>query len=242
MASTGVIAELLDDENETVKAQALGHPNAPQIALEKAANDSNPSFRSAVARNQSTPIKLLERLADDPVLDVRVALLENRNLTLGLLRKIEEDVDDIAKYFPALINAARSASSSPEDLVWTVQHSFLIAGFVALANDNYPPKLHASDKDRLRAQILNRDEPSISAAPVGSQRNISIALISLGLLPKVPEQKWLTKAVKSKDWLVRSAVSLSGVAKHIHFDLLTKDSDARVRAIARELPTWGKLA
>ena len=237
MASTEVIAALLDDENETVREQGLGHSNAPQHALEKAVNDSDPRVRSAVARNQSSPIELLERLAEDPVLDVRVALLENRNLTLGLLRKFEEDVDDIAKYFPALINAARSASSSPEDLVRTVQHSFIIARFVALANDNYPPQLHAGDKARLRALILDRDEPGISAAPVGSESNLRIALIALGLLPKIPEQKWLTKAVKSKDWLVRLAVSLSGIAKQNHFDLLAKDSDARVRAIAREQPT-----
>jgi len=182
MASTEVIAALLDDENETVRGQALGHPNAPQLALEKAVNDSDPSFRSAVARNQSSPIKLLERLAEDPVLAVRVALLENRNLTLGLLRKFEDDVDDIAKYFPALINAARSASSSPEDLVWTVQHSFLIGRFVALANDNYPPQLHAGDKAKLRALILDRDELGISAAPVGSESNLRIALIASGWL------------------------------------------------------------
>lgn len=242
MASTEVIAALLNDENETVSAQALGHPNAPQLALEKAVNDSDPSFRSAVARNQSSPIKLLERLAEDPVLDVRVALLENRSLTLGLLRKFEEDVDDIAKYFPALINAARSDSSSPEDLVWTGQHSFLIARFVALANNNYPPQLRAGDKAKLRALIIDRDKPGISAAPVGSESNLRIALIALGLLPKLPEQKWLAKAVKSKDWLVRLAVSLSGVAKQNHFDLLANDSDARVRAIAREQPNWGNLA
>lgn len=242
MAPTEVIGALLEDENETVKAQGLGHPNAPQLALEKAVYDSNPSFRSAVARNQSSPIKLLEKLAEDPVLDVRVALLENRNLTLGLLRKVEEDVDDIAKYFPALINAARTGSSSPEDLMWTGQNSFSIARCVALANDNYPPQLRDGDKAKLRALILERDEPGISPAPVGSESNLRIALIALGLLPKHPEQKWLTKAVKSKDWLVRLSVSLSGIAKPNHFNLLAKDSDARVRAITREQPNWGKLA
>ena len=233
MASTEVVAALLDDENETVRAQALGHPNVPQIALEKAVNDSDPSFRSAVARNQNSPIKLLEKLAEDPVLEVRIALLENRNLSLSSLRKLEQDVDDIAKYFPALVNAARSASSSPEDLVWTGQRSFLIARFVALANDNYPPQLRAGDKAKLRKLILERDEPGIGVASVGSESNLRIALTVLGLLPKLPEQKWLTKAVKSKDWLVRLAVSLSGIAKQNHFDLLAKDSDARVRAIAR---------
>lgn len=242
MASTEVIAALLEDENETVRAQGLGHPNAPQLALENAVNDSDPSFRSAVARNQSSPIELLERLTEDPVLNVRVALLENRNLTLGLLHKVEEDVDDMAKYFPALINAARSDSSSPEDLVWIGQHSFLIVRFVALANKNYPPQLRAGEKAKLQALILDRDEPGISAAPVGLESNLRVALAALGLLPKLPEQKWLAKAVKSKDFLVRLAVSLSGIAKQNHFDLLAKDSDARVRAIAREQPNWGNLA
>lgn len=232
-ASTEILALLVDDQDVNVQEKALAHRNTPLIALERAAEDKNPSFRRAVAINPSAPVRLLEGLAADSDADVRADLRWNPCLPLRIVDRITPDLDDIEKYFPALVNAARSASTSPEELRRLGRESFLIVRFVALANPCYPERARDADRASLHQEVLNNaDALPLPMATAGSEPELRRALHALNLLPAKPDAKWAAKAAKSKDWLARCAVPLSGVPQNSLLQLLVDDPVDVVKQLA----------
>jgi predicted DNA-binding WGR domain protein len=238
-----IVEMLVADQNETVLQEALAHPHAPGPALERAAHAKDPKLRMAVARNPSTPEALLEQLAGDPEQEVRTSrsggLLKNPSLPLRFLDKLAPEVVDTAsylpaltEYFPALVNAARSASTSPAELQRLGRESFYIVRFVALANPRYPGQSRDADRAALHHEILNKDHPSPPSATAPSVPELLIALSSLDLLPPRPDAKWAARAAKSKDWLERIAVPLSGAGQPSLLQLLVDDPVELVRQLA----------
>ncbi len=232
-APADILTLLVDDQDDAVKAGALAHHNAPLAALERATKEKDPRFRRAVAVNPSGPLRLLEELAADPDPAVRLDLLGNPCLPLRLLDRLTSEVDGMETYFPALVNAARSPRTGTEELQRLGRESFLIVRFVALANPRYPGKASDADRVSLHQEMLNNvDALSPPMATAGSEPEFRRALHALDLLPAKPDAKWAAKAAKSKDWLARFAVPLSGVPQTSLLQLLIDDPVEVVRQLA----------
>lgn len=231
-APAEILALLADDQDDNVKEGALAHRNAPLSAIERAAKDKDPRFRRAVATNPSAPAHLLEDLASDPDPAVRLDLLRNPCLPRRLLDRLTPDVDSMEKYFPALVNAARSPWTRVEELQRLAHESFLIVRFVALANPRYPESAREADRAALHEEVLSGTDALPPTAAAASEPELRRALQALELLPEKPDAKWAAKAAKSKDWLARFAVPLSGVAQPSLLQLLIEDPVDVVRQLA----------
>ena len=136
------------------------------------------------------------------------------------------------EYFPALVNAARSTSTRPEELRRLGRESFLIVRFVALTNSRYPEQSRESDRAELHREMLGGVDALTPTEAAGSEPELRRALHALDLLPMKPDAKWTAKAAKSKDWLARFAVPFSGFAQPSLLQLLIHDSVDVVRQLA----------
>ena len=231
-APADVIETLADDPDDWCNENAVAHPSVPLKVLANSVKSKSPLLRRAVARNPSTPSDLLDALSNDPDRDVRLTLLENRNLPIKLLKSLATEIDDPAKYFPALLNVARSPLTEPGDLQHLGRESFYIVRFAALANDRYPARSGEADRGKLQRDILSQSEGLPPLSRGISEPELLMALTALDMVPTRPDAKWAAKSAKSKDWLTRLAAILSGVAPPSLLQQLVDDPVDVVRQLA----------
>lgn len=102
----GVLAVLVDDPDDTVRAEAAANRNTPAAVLETCARSDDTWVRAAVARNPATSRQLLDRLFDDPSIVVRHTYANLRRARprhlVELTRDTHDDVRRAAIYNPAL--------------------------------------------------------------------------------------------------------------------------------------------
>jgi hypothetical protein len=234
-----VLGALARDSDASVRQSVAANTSTPVSVLESLARDSNAWVRLSVAENTSTPVSVLEALARDSDASVRQSVAANTSTPVAVLEVLAKDKVERVRRL-----VARNPLAPVSLLVSLVEDTSLeIRAAVSL---NQP------DRADLRERFLNwwlarlqrsieREigvrrggvaEPRISVLPVDLLR----ALDQLGLVSPDDDNKTLTKASRSKDWLTRLGVALHPSATEGILKLLRQDCDpdvARAAAISR---------
>jgi hypothetical protein len=232
----GVLVSLTIDEAPSVRMSAIETSlDLPEAMLKKLAVDSNRQIRRAVARKPSMPVVTLSVMARDDDEDIRRAVSRNIAASHEILEMLSGDENELVRCAvaenpntPATLLATLGVQGTEE-----VRHA-------AARNLNAPPELRGRYinlwVDRLNRAIRRevcvregrRPEPQRQVASDDLLR----ALQWLGLLWADDDNKALTKASRSKDWLVRLGVALHPGASDGILKLLSNDSDRDVARAA----------
>jgi len=177
--------------------------------LEILSKDLDNNVRLGVAKNTSTPIQVLQTLSNDLEIDVRIAVAGNQKTPIDVLLALAED--------PAwqLQDAVAFNSSAPSKVRNEYIEKWLIRIERAISIEI----------------ILKEGHPSTARVPI-TPAAILRALGWLGYFSKDNDNKSLTKASRSKDWLIRLGAALHPHATKGIIDLLAHDSDKDVNIAA----------
>jgi hypothetical protein len=200
-------------KDRDVRKAIAGNSSTPVHVLGALARDSDASVRQSVAANTSTPVAVLEVLAKDKVERVRRLVARNPLAPVSLLVSLVEDTSLEIRAAVSL-NQPDRADLRERFLNWWLA------------------RLQRSIEREIGVRRGGVAEPRISVLPVDLLR----ALDQLGLVSPDDDNKTLTKASRSKDWLTRLGVALHPSATEGILKLLRQDCDpdvARAAAISR---------
>jgi hypothetical protein len=177
--------------------------------LEKLAQDIDAGIRASVAGHPSLAVTALEKLATDDEVAVRAAVALNPKTPIKVLQSLSVD-----PFLGVRWCVAGHAAQQPD-----FRDRFVNWWFDRLQR--------ALDREsRVRAgevpEAVNRIQPV----------DILRALHRLGLVPPTDDNKALTQASRSKDWLTRLGVALHPGASEGILKILRKDADPDVARAA----------
>ena len=259
------LAILAKDDDTAVRERVAKHPSAPLAVLNSLSKDTEYSVRSCVAERPALPIELLELLAEDDISEVRWKVACNLSTPASLLERLSNDSDRSVRCAVASNPLApeplleRLSNDSDRSVRFAVARNPLAPEplLVFLASDTdwdlqavvaLNPQASAdlrdtylqSWADRLK-RALQREtstrkgrspSPQIPILPDDLVR----ATTWLGLIEPEPDNKALTKASRSIDWLTRLGVALNRSVTEGILKVLRQDSDPDVaRAAAANL-------
>jgi 3-methyladenine DNA glycosylase AlkC len=237
-----ILEALANDEASDVRRAVARNPNTPVALLEALARDESAYVRESVAQNPGTPWqlreKLLEALAKDKDWHVRWAVASNPNAPAPVLEALAKDKDSSARASALSRFVRESVARNPNTPA---------AVLAALANDEASdvresvaqnPNTPAAVLEALReeeARLFSEAFSMLSprGKPVLPEASICRWLQQLTDFPATPDNKALTKASRSKNWLIRLGVALHPQASRAMLELLSADTDADVAAAAR---------
>jgi hypothetical protein len=235
------LAILAKDNDTAVRERVAKHPSAPVAVLKPLSKDTEYSVRSRVAERPVLPIELLEVLAEDDSSVVRSEVACNLSTPTSLLERLSNDSNSSVRC------AVASNPLAPEPLLvflasdteWEVQ---AVVALNPQASADLRDTYLQSWADRLK-RALQREtsiregrspSPQIPILPDDLVR----ATTWLGLIDPEPDNKALTKASRSKDWLTRLSVAFNPSVTEGILKVLRQDSDSDVaRAAAANLST-----
>jgi hypothetical protein len=208
-----VLEALVVDSDADVRMAVARNAATPSPLLDVLAKDSDWRVRSDVAHNTLTPFPTLDALANDSVNSVRTAVAGNPSAPRPLLESLagDEDID--------VRRALAFNRSSPSEILdqyiqgWVTRLKRAIEREVCIRNGQLP-------------------QPQVPVLPGDLLRGLDW----LGLVSAEADNKALTKASRSKDWLTRLGAALHPSATKGILELLSKDSDpdvARAAAMPR---------
>ena len=191
------------------------NPNTPvplsEILLEVLAQDKDEYVRRHAARNPNIPVALFEILAKDKDEDVRGNVACNPNIPVALLKNLVR-----AKKAVGIGEYVRDKIAANLNMPRALME--------ALAMDKAP-----AFKQKEVKKLLGEDE--LTGLPDAS---ILHWITSLTDCPALIDNKSLTKASRSKEWLVRLAAVLHPDVTQGILELLINDTDEDVSAGATE--------
>ena len=232
---------LAKDKNERVRANVAIHPNTSLVLLDVLAKDKGKWVRSGVAENPNTPVPLseilLEVLAQDKDEYVRRHAARNPNIPVALFEILAKDKDEDVRGNVAcnpnipvallknLVRAKKAVGIGEyvRDKI-AANLNMPRALMEALAMDKAP-----AFKQKEVKKLLGEDE--LTGLPDAS---ILHWITSLTDCPALIDNKSLTKASRSKEWLVRLAAVLHPDVTQGILELLINDTDEDVSAGATE--------
>ncbi len=208
-APVSLLRLLAHDSDMWIRDSVAINPTTPAALLEELSKDTTKYIRVSVAKNASTPLTVLEVLAIDQESDVRAGVARNANTPIPVLQGLAEDQSLVVR-----CHVARHGALQPD-----FRDRFINWWLTRLQR-----ALH--QESRLRAgqtpDSIARVEP----------KDILRALHQLGLISPTNDNKMLTQASRSKDWLTRLGAALHPGTSEGILKLLRKDADSDVAKIA----------
>jgi hypothetical protein len=213
-----------------------GNPSTPAAVLESLSCDTSPGIRSGVAESLSAPTAVLARLAGDLESAVRGSVARNPSTPADVLERLSKDTDSSVR------GAVATNPSSTETVLSVLagdsdwQVPMLVALNPSVSVDLRERYLQAwADRIQraLQREISIRESGASSSQVSILPADLVRATTWLGLIDPDPDNKALTKASRSKDWLARLSVALHPQSTEGILRLLAKDADADVAAAAR---------
>ena len=242
-----LLEALSTDKEDHVRASVAENSSAP-VSLLKALTTDKVEIRSRVACNPTTSVALLEALAKDPSSRVRVQVAKSpqapTNLVIKLLSSLAQSPSSEVRYVTA------QHPQTPEFVLEALAKDEDDSVRAQVARNRNTPgsvlETLSGDVDSFVSDAANRNPAPINAridevslllrprAP-GSLPESSLLwwIRRLTDLPVTADYKRLTKASRSKEWLLRFGVALHPGATDTTLKLLSADSNADVAGAAR---------
>lgn len=223
------------DREASVRAAVACNPATPSPVLEALSRDEDVDVRRAIARNSSTPPKVLEKLAEDADQKVRGWVALHLSTPVAVLESMARSPDMLIR-----ATAARNASMPvpmltelAEDGAWQVQTS-------AVSNPAIPKDVRDRHyrcwvtriQEAVKRAVIAREGAAAPQTPI-SPADLLRALDWLGIIKPADDNKALTKASRSTDWLVRLGVALHPAVSEGILKVLRQDTDPDVVRGAR---------
>jgi hypothetical protein len=235
-------AKVVKSKLSEQRAFAAGVPGCPIELVRRFANDGSYPVRVAVIRNPSCPPEIVDFLSDESHEFVQEAV-EERRMAAAILRELLERDD------------------YPEESIW-VTHPLVVSVALdrltlPLPDPNSPscsaaerllivvhPAFPADKREGLINEVASITSAWLDETPWSadterwSPDDFVLPLGVLGLLPDDGDGKVISKAARSRDWLMRAAVTFSpSVTPHV-LRLLFDDAHEVVKWLAaRRLAT-----
>jgi hypothetical protein len=206
---TALLEALAKDSDVSVRAGLARNPSTATSVLDSFAKDSSEWVRVNVAANPSTPASVLEALADNPDHSVRIAVAGNPAVPASALERLAKSSD------VELLRSIAANTSSTKEFRDRYAEGWAMRLVRAIQRESC---IHES----------NPPEPQVPLLPVDLLRGLEW----LGLLYRDEDNKSLTKASRSMDWLTRLGVALHPSATEGILKLLRMDCDADVARAA----------
>jgi hypothetical protein len=173
--------------------------------------------RARIAQNPNAPISVLEALAKDENSNIRVAVADNPSVPLSVLAALAKDENDIVR---SKVAVSRSASRSVVENLHPERESS--SGTASRSSPMMMPHIGEA------LLLLDPRDPGLLP-----ESSLLWWINTLTDVPVTTEYKTLTKASRSKEWLLRFGVALHPGATDTTLKLLSVDSDADVAGAAR---------
>ena len=238
--AASVLESLSLDPESAVRRGVASNPQTPLKVLEKLSEDSDRWVRHEVARNPSTPMAVRQRLFDalarDDAWNLRCDMAESASTPPDTLESLAMDEDVSVRIGVAANRATPSAtlvalSADPEEQVRRA----------AATNPSAPAEVRHGFMDgwvnrmitAVRRELNAKEGEAPGVASSLKDADVVLALTWAGCIEASPDNKALTKASRSKDWLARLAVALHPQSTTAQIKLLSQDADADVAESAR---------
>jgi Ni,Fe-hydrogenase III small subunit len=232
-APVQVLEAFSKDLSKPVRERVAGNPSTPMSLLESLAKDAESAVRKAVAGNPSTPVSVLEVLAEDSSYGVQKAVAGNPTAPTTILEKLASDPDE--QHHLELARNPSTPVSVLEALAKNWERGVRTEAALNLAARLSPQHWAARLKWAIQREVCFLEskplEPQVPLLPADLLRGLDF----LGLVFPDDDNKSLTKASRSRDWLTRLGAALHPSATEGILKLLRNDSDADV-ARAAQLP------
>ena len=231
-----VLVDLSKDSDDGVRFVVAKNPSTPVAVLEDLCKDSKAIVRLGVGKNTGTPESVLEVLAKDSEMDVRRVVSENSSAPILVLEALSKDSHfEVRRGVAANTSAPDHVLSSlASDRAWQVR-SAVASNPVASVDTRDQSLRHwviRLQRASLREKSIREGRAPSPQVPI-SPADLVRALNWLECIPSDADNKALTKASRSKDWLTRFGVALHPSATEGMLKLLIHDSDPDVAAAAR---------
>lgn len=207
-APASVLQYLSLDKESDIREMVAANPSTERKILEELANDVDKNVRRFVASNVNSPASVLSTLSSDLDYSVRSAVASNPSSDLATLEALQKD----QKKWIGVLARENLFQKRNE---WKESPSLGLK-LVLRAMDN-------------QGCINEADTSDFSSVMVN---NLFRALEWLGCVADWYDNKALTKASRSKDWLTRLGVALHPAATEGILKLLRKDTDPDVASAA----------
>lgn len=258
--SAAVLEALSIDSEYAVRAAVAKNSATPDAVLDRMSKDSEVSVRRGVAQNPSSSATLLQALFLDSSPDVRWGVILNRSAPSTVWNDLTEELvacgwiasSKAAEDLQAPVALLDALSRHPDVLLRAkVAQNVSVSG-QTLANLTKDPnawvrrlaKLNPAGPDFVdncvfklqkalwRAANSRLGTTNFQQQPITRERFL-YGLDWLECLPMDADDQLLSKAARSKDWLVRFGAALHPGATKGILKLLREDVDADVAAVAR---------
>lgn len=257
-----LLADFAIHPDSELRADAAGNPTITRASLQILSVDRGAGVRAAVARNPATPSSILEILSQDEHVDVRRAIAGNSSTPPEVLEKLADDADQEVRGWVALnpstplavlesmamdsdmlIRAAAARNSSMPlqtlvelagDVTWQVR-------WKAVSNQSIPTDVRdryfrcwvTRVQEAIKRAVIAREGAAAEPQTPVSPAELLRALGWLGMITPGDDNKALTKASRSTDWLVRLGVALHPSVSEGILKILRQDKDPDVARGAR---------
>jgi len=234
-----VLEELAKDEDIGVRSSVAENPSTPAAVLKVLAQDKDIGVRSSVAKNPSAPVSLLDALSKDLSSAVRIAVAINPHVSVDvrvvLLTGLATDSDFRVRAFvahnPETLPSVLQGLAGDETLVVRCLVARRCAEQPSLLNPFEAWWLARLQRSLDRESRLRLGEVTEPVAHPQAE-DLLRALYRLGLITPTDDNKTLTRASRSKDWLTRLGATLHPRVSEGILKLLRKDADPDVAIAA----------
>lgn len=216
-----VLKELANDQDDGVRRNVAGNPSTPFQALEWLAEDADGWIRKKVASNPSAHFSVLEALSKDRDAEVRCGVAGNSKTSSHVLAVLAKDKDENVRK-----NVAENPNVSQQ----------ILEGLTSISAREHEARamfaLNIVKRITLREICKRQGKPVDQLTAVTSEALLR-ALGWLGYFSPSVDIKSLTKASRSKDWLVRLGLALHPDATEDMLKILEQDADICVARAAQ---------
>jgi 3-methyladenine DNA glycosylase AlkC len=207
-----VLEAMSKDADQRVLAWVANNPSTPRTSMKALSRSPNPISPLSLAEDAATPAAVLRELAVDRDKEVRLAVASNPGTPSDLLAVLADDADSDIRRLAAL-----NPFTPPAQI-----EKYLSNWVSAIRTAIHRERVDAPKGSGVRAFTVGLFD-------------LTRGLEWLSLFDYQPDNKALTKASRSKDWLTRLAAALHPKATEGILGLLAQDTDSDV-ACAAMLP------
>jgi Ni,Fe-hydrogenase III small subunit len=260
-ASDAVLTSLAVDPDDSIQAQVACNPSSPNAVLMSLARSAVKDVRKEVAGNPSTPASVLTSLSADSANDVREQVAANSSTPVTVLESLSMDSADTVRERVAsnpstpmsvlkeLANdewIRRNVVGNPSTPTfvlealrkhWDVRSEAALNIAARLSQGYWAKRVKNAIKRELSVTAQESCEPEVPLLTDDLLRGLEW----LWLVSPEDDNKSLTKASRSTDWLTRLGVALHPSASEGILKLLRKDSDPDVARAAHRPPDIGDI-
>ncbi len=238
-----VLDTLARGQNAKVRRALATREDVSESILQLLSDDKDLDVRLNIARRKGLSLGLIQKLAKDKSAHLRLSLVEKPetpdDLALKLLAPLSRDRDPVIRrgvaFSRATGNELREALANDDSRdvrMFATGWHYKLEWDAPISGNPAVTKLLGVIRRLIQREEMKANGQPIQSAEVTADFVLT-GLYGLHLIPRQPSARFMSQAVKSKDWLTRLAVALHPMATPKQLKQLEKDELPDVVAAVR---------